>query len=312
MTGVDEGTLERLRTQGDQPEPLIKLCEVCGTTMAPHPKRGLARFAKQRCCSQACAGVLRSRELPGPSVQMTCEWCGDVFEVPSRRRYSLASRRACGKACANRLINRDRSVRAKETAVTAATVKTKPVKTKPVKTATPQQPETKECVGCAVTFRRPKGISHREWAGRRFCTARCGQLNHRRVELETRRCANPTCGRTFTRPPRCGDARWEVRRFCDQQCAVTAAHARVLDWHADAACRGSWVDPELFFPVAMVGKFHDEQVAAAKRVCSGCPVRAQCLEWALACDDAFAILGGLTAEERRRLLNTGELVGVAS
>ena len=39
----------------------------------------------------------------------------------------------------------------------------------------------------------------------------------------------------------------------------------------------------------------------AKRVCSGCTVRAECLEYALANDERFGIWGGLSERERRRL-----------
>jgi WhiB family transcriptional regulator, redox-sensing transcriptional regulator len=70
------------------------------------------------------------------------------------------------------------------------------------------------------------------------------------------------------------------------------------EWTDRAACLGS--SPELFFPVGMVGPAL-EQVAAAKRVCAGCPVRADCLEWALRSGDAHGILGGTTPEERRYL-----------
>jgi hypothetical protein len=58
------------------------------------------------------------------------------------------------------------------------------------------------------------------------------------------------------------------------------------------------VDPELFFPVVEDGPLCVGQAAAAKAVCAGCPVRAECLEWAR---DAlpYGIAGGLTAQERR-------------
>jgi WhiB family redox-sensing transcriptional regulator len=39
----------------------------------------------------------------------------------------------------------------------------------------------------------------------------------------------------------------------------------------------------------------------AKRICSGCEVRAECLEYALAHDERFGIWGGLSERERRRL-----------
>ena len=70
-------------------------------------------------------------------------------------------------------------------------------------------------------------------------------------------------------------------------------------WRDRAACRD--VDPEVFFPVAEAGAVFEQQVAAAKAVCAGCPVRAECLDKALArIPDGIA--GGLTSAERRRVV----------
>lgn len=68
------------------------------------------------------------------------------------------------------------------------------------------------------------------------------------------------------------------------------------DWRDGAACRDH--DPELFFPVSEIGP-GAEQVEQAKAVCATCPVRAECLEYAL--DNAldYGIFGGLTESERR-------------
>ncbi len=50
------------------------------------------------------------------------------------------------------------------------------------------------------------------------------------------------------------------------------------DWRAEGACRTA--DPDLFFPVA-VGAVANRQIAKAQRICAGCPVRQQCLDFAL-------------------------------
>lgn len=64
----------------------------------------------------------------------------------------------------------------------------------------------------------------------------------------------------------------------------------------DALCRG--MDPELFWPVPG----DTAGVAAAKAVCARCPVRAGCLEFALAWGDTEdGIYGGLTGAERDAL-----------
>ncbi len=70
------------------------------------------------------------------------------------------------------------------------------------------------------------------------------------------------------------------------------------DWRRQAACRDT--DPETFFPVAEAGPAYERQVAEAKAVCAGCPVRAECLNEALA-RIPEGIAGGLTPAERRRL-----------
>lgn len=68
------------------------------------------------------------------------------------------------------------------------------------------------------------------------------------------------------------------------------------DWRASAACRSA--DPEIFFPTADGGPVYDAQVAVAKAICAGCPVRVQCLDEALA-RIPYGVAGGLTPEERR-------------
>lgn len=70
------------------------------------------------------------------------------------------------------------------------------------------------------------------------------------------------------------------------------------NWRVSASCRS--VDPELFFPVGVTGPAV-EQVAAAKRVCARCPVREECLGYALVAPVVHGVLGGLTAEERAQL-----------
>ncbi|MGH3996322.1 MAG: WhiB family transcriptional regulator [Pseudonocardiaceae bacterium] len=42
-------------------------------------------------------------------------------------------------------------------------------------------------------------------------------------------------------------------------------------------------------------------VATCKKVCARCPVRVECLEWAMDTVEAFGIFGGLTVLERRKL-----------
>ncbi|GIU91331.1 MAG: transcriptional regulator WhiB [Acidimicrobiia bacterium] len=66
-----------------------------------------------------------------------------------------------------------------------------------------------------------------------------------------------------------------------------------MDWRELAACAASEVD---FFPPA-----GDVQaVVKAKAVCFACPVRAECLEYALATEQPEGVWGGLTRRERVR------------
>ncbi len=66
-----------------------------------------------------------------------------------------------------------------------------------------------------------------------------------------------------------------------------------LGWQERALC--AQTDPEAFFPEK------GGSTREAKRVCTGCEVRAECLEYALANDERFGIWGGLSERERRKL-----------
>ncbi|MGY1744203.1 WhiB family transcriptional regulator [Blastococcus sp. SYSU D00695] len=73
----------------------------------------------------------------------------------------------------------------------------------------------------------------------------------------------------------------------------TDADAGEEPWRMDALCAET--DPEAFFPEK------GGSTREAKRVCSGCTVKAECLEFALANDERFGIWGGLSERERRRV-----------
>jgi WhiB family transcriptional regulator, redox-sensing transcriptional regulator len=64
-------------------------------------------------------------------------------------------------------------------------------------------------------------------------------------------------------------------------------------WQDRALC--AQTDPEAFFPEK------GGSTREAKRICMGCEVRGECLEYALANDERFGIWGGLSERERRRL-----------
>jgi len=64
-------------------------------------------------------------------------------------------------------------------------------------------------------------------------------------------------------------------------------------WQHWAACKSS--DPELFFTE------RGQPTTPAKRICGGCLVREDCLEYAMTIPERFGIWGGLSERERRRL-----------
>ena len=66
-------------------------------------------------------------------------------------------------------------------------------------------------------------------------------------------------------------------------------------WAAYAACRNS--DPGLFFAGTEGG-----DTRTAQRICAGCPVNEECLDWALMAAVPYGVWGGTTEQERRRLL----------
>jgi WhiB family transcriptional regulator, redox-sensing transcriptional regulator len=69
------------------------------------------------------------------------------------------------------------------------------------------------------------------------------------------------------------------------------------EWRAAGACLSA--DPELFFPIAQ-GAAADGQTRSALRVCAGCAVRPQCLDFAMTTGEAHGIWGGTTPDERIR------------
>ena len=69
-------------------------------------------------------------------------------------------------------------------------------------------------------------------------------------------------------------------------------------WRSQAACNNEDVDPELFFP-----GLGDNSVNAEKAisVCERCPVRRECLDYALTNNEDIGIWGGKTEAERKKL-----------
>lgn len=64
-------------------------------------------------------------------------------------------------------------------------------------------------------------------------------------------------------------------------------------WRDQGACRGA--DPALWFPE------RGQSCVEAKTICAGCPVRGECLDFALDLGEKFGIWGGKSERERRRM-----------
>jgi len=69
-----------------------------------------------------------------------------------------------------------------------------------------------------------------------------------------------------------------------------------MAWKLEGVCNQT--DPELFFPEQRAS------TAVPKRICAKCPVRVRCLNHALEHHEGFGIWGGMTTNERKRLLAT--------
>jgi len=134
---------------------------------------------------------------------------------------------------------------------------------------------------------------------------------------------NPDQGRQVTRwriappgtvpPPRPAPDSAAVRRRRERETAAQRVRrarrnpprrqaARIMPpVLAAAACKGA--DLGLFFgPDAEFVTARQQREAAAKAICTGCPVRLDCLDYALDSGQAFGTWGGLNEDERRALL----------
>ena len=70
-------------------------------------------------------------------------------------------------------------------------------------------------------------------------------------------------------------------------------------WMRRGRCKD--MDPAIFFPNDGVG------VQVAQRICAECPVRAECLDYALDNRVDHGVWGGASERERRRLLRQRRL-----
>ena len=73
-------------------------------------------------------------------------------------------------------------------------------------------------------------------------------------------------------------------------------------WQAAALCRGN--HSYLFFPPSTVERKDERErrETKAKAICMVCPVRLECLDFAMSIREPYGIWGGLTEADRRQAL----------
>jgi len=69
-----------------------------------------------------------------------------------------------------------------------------------------------------------------------------------------------------------------------------------LDWMQDAKCATEAIDPDTFFAE------NKDDAMEAIAMCGTCPVRFQCLTYALQTREDWGVWGGVTTRRRRNLL----------
>jgi WhiB family transcriptional regulator, redox-sensing transcriptional regulator len=85
----------------------------------------------------------------------------------------------------------------------------------------------------------------------------------------------------------------DAARLLSPQLLQDARSDTARGWAVRALCVG--FDPEAFFPAG------DDAAAEARAICAACPVRGQCLAYAVTADERFGIWGGLDPRQRHTL-----------
>ena len=120
---------------------------------------------------------------------------------------------------------------------------------------------------------------------------RLGGPRAARTTFNERAASRTSCGT--------GDAMWDIfgdsPRDDDERSLLWGLFmpTEATAWQYNALC--AQTDPEAFFPEK------GGSTREAKSICAKCPVREQCLDWALDNDERFGIWGGLSERERRKV-----------
>lgn len=83
------------------------------------------------------------------------------------------------------------------------------------------------------------------------------------------------------------------------------ASSTLESWQLRAACRGP--QAEVFFPPTRAERKDErlEREREAKAICRTCPVRRECLDYAMRIREPHGIWGGLNELERKHLVERG-------
>lgn len=166
----------------------------------------------------------------------------------------------------------------------------------------------RECRQCGARTPRPEAI---------YCSRAC--YMHARVDVTTTGPVTPDdvaidghppctwCGEPIVQKPAESAGNYRARRTCGRECAGMASRVAVptiltgdtggTGWHERALCAAPGADPEDWFP----GERDYQGTRAAKALCEPCPVRVECLAWALANGAEYGVWGGTTPDERRSM-----------
>ena len=74
------------------------------------------------------------------------------------------------------------------------------------------------------------------------------------------------------------------------------------EWQQRGRCRA--IDSEIFFPPPHFEHKPEREAreAQAKAICADCPVRVECLTWALEVREAHGVWGGASEGDRKQML----------
>lgn len=137
---------------------------------------------------------------------------------------------------------------------------------------------------------------------------------------EPRRCEQ--CGGVIRKNPHASRAEHAKRRYCGLKCSNDGRRAqrrpvgarapaatriepelglRDRRWDERADCRG-WPLQIFFGPDGERRAVREAREEIAKGVCGGCPVRAECLEWAVRAGMRYGVFGGTGEAERGEMI----------